>query len=259
MPELPDVEVIKKNCEKHILNKRIVKVYKRDPKTVKPDEGLLNKTLVGKTFTKIFRHGKHMFIRSGNSTYILMHFGMTGDVAFYSKDSEEPEYTGLRFDFEDESSFSYICVRKLGKLDLIDKIEDYISGQSLGKDALKYSEREFVDYLKNKRGSIKSALMDQKSIAGIGNIYSDEIMYHANIYPGRKVIDMSEKEMKRIYLIMKKVLQNAIDNEAEPERMPKNYLVKRRKEGENCGICNGKIEKKKISGRSSYFCPEHQK
>ncbi len=259
MPELPDVEVIKRNCEKHILNKKIANVYKRDSKTVKPDEKFLNETLIGKSSKEVSRQGKHMFVQLDNSRYILMHFGMTGKVAFYLKKEKEPDHTGLRIDFEDGSSFSYICVRKLGKLDIIDNMEDYISRGSLGKDALDYSEEEFVDFLKNKRGVIKSALMDQNNIAGIGNIYSDEIMYQTDIHPGKKVNDLSEKEMKKLYSQMKDVLQKAINSEADPGKMPKRYLINRRKEGEKCGICNGKIVKRKIGGRSSYFCQKHQK
>jgi formamidopyrimidine-DNA glycosylase len=259
LPELPDVELIKRRCEEKIINKKIVSVYRRDTKVVKPDETVLSKTLTGHHFSKILRHGKHMFIRLDKGTNLLMHFGMTGDVVFYSSNSEEPEHTSLRIDFEDESSFSYICVRRLGKVDLIRDINDYISEQSLGKDALEYNKKEFTDFLKNKRGSIKSALMDQNNIAGIGNIYSDEIMYQAGIYPGKRINDLNEKNITKVYSAMKAVLQTAIDYGAEPEKMPQNYLIKRRKEGESCGICDGKITKKKISGKTSYFCTVHQK
>lgn len=259
MPELPDVELIKRRCEGKIINKKIENVCRIDTKVVKPDENVLSENLVGHSFSKILRHGKHMFIELNDETYLLMHFGMTGEIVFYTKYSEEPQHTSLRIDFEDESSFSYTCVRRLGKIDLIDDVDDYISDQSLGKDALTYTEKEFTNFLKNKRGSVKGALMDQNSIAGIGNIYSDEIMYHAGIHPGKRVNDLSDKAIRNIYSTMKKVLQTAIDFDAEPGKMPDNYLIRRRKEGENCGICDGKIVKKKISGRSSYFCTKHQK
>ncbi|MGC9384050.1 MAG: Fpg/Nei family DNA glycosylase [Kosmotogaceae bacterium] len=259
MPELPDVELIKRRCEEKIINKKIVGVYRRDTKVVKPDEKVLSKILVGYSFNKILRHGKHMFIKLVKGANLLMHFGMTGDVVFYSSHSEEPEHTSLRIDFEDESSFSYICVRRLGKVDLISDINDYISEQSLGKDALEYNKKEFTDFLENKRGSIKSALMDQNNIAGIGNIYSDEIMYQAGIYPGKRINDLNEKNIRKVYSAMKSVLQTAIECGAEPDKMPDNYLIKRRKEGKSCGICDGKITKKKINGRTSYFCTVHQK
>ncbi|MEA2066727.1 MAG: DNA-formamidopyrimidine glycosylase family protein [Thermotogota bacterium] len=259
MPELPDVELIKRRCEEKIINKKIVSVYRRDTKVVKPDEKVLSKSLVGHSFRKILRHGKYMFVRLGKETNLLMHFGITGDVVFYSSNSEEPKHTSLRIDFEDDSSFSYICVRRLGKVKLLSDINDYISEQSLGKDALEYNKKEFTDFLKNKRGSIKSALMDQNNIAGIGNIYSDEIMYQAGIYPGKRISDLNEKNIIKIYSAMKTVLQTAIDSGAEPDKMPDNYLIRRRKEGEHCGICDGKIAKKKISGRTSYFCTDHQK
>ncbi|MBD3296998.1 MAG: DNA-formamidopyrimidine glycosylase, partial [Candidatus Omnitrophica bacterium] len=126
-------------------------------------------------------------------------------------------------------------------------------------DALEISRTEFEDRIEKKNGSIKSALMDQKLMAGVGNIYADEILFQSHIEPGRKVPDLSEKDMRTIYRNMGRVLKKAVEKKADPEKFPRSWLIPSRDKGGKCPRCGGGLKKKKISGRSTYFCPGCQK
>jgi formamidopyrimidine-DNA glycosylase len=100
--------------------------------------------------------------------------------------------------------------------------------------------------------------MNQKRIAGIGNIYSDEILYNAKIYPGSKCSELSDKEIARLYSNMRKVLKRAIQDKADPEKMPRTYLIGHRKDNTECPRCGGRIKKTSFSGRGAYFCGKCQ-
>ena len=149
----------------------------------------------------------------------------------------------------------------LGKVDLIDDIGEYIKKKKLGIDPLedKLNLKDFYKLFNNRSGSIKSALMNQNILAGIGNIYSDEILFQAGIHPAANIKKLKESDLKNIYHKMNSVLKKAISVNAEPDELPKTYLVENRKNGEDCPKCNGKIKKQTIGGRSSYFCTKHQK
>ncbi|MFW5699947.1 MAG: zinc finger domain-containing protein, partial [Bacteroidota bacterium] len=102
-------------------------------------------------------------------------------------------------------------------------------------------------------------LMDQSMIAGLGNVYVDEILFQCRIHPKAKVKDLSGKDYKKLFNIMHKVVDKAIEVDADPDKLPTSYLTGKRREGEKCPSCDGKIEKIKVGGRSGYYCPECQK
>jgi formamidopyrimidine-DNA glycosylase len=184
---------------------------------------------------------------------------MTGDVKYYKKECSDPGHSAMIFSFQDGHKLAIIGVRKFGKVVLAEGREEFIETRGLGPDALSLDEEGFVEMMEAKRGRIKSALMDQKAISGIGNIYSDEILYHAGIKPDKKVSGLRREDLETVYEIMISVLTNAIENDVDPCKMPENYLIRRREAGAICGICGGKIENIKIGERSAYFCPKHQR
>lgn len=175
------------------------------------------------------------------------------------QNQEIPKYSHLVLSFDDHSHLAYTCRRKLGKIWLASGVETFKEDHSLGNDALEFTWKEFNELLQKKKGSIKSLLMDQHNISGIGNVYADEIVYQCRIHPKTKVEKLTEKERKDIFKQISKVLNIVIKNEDKRKDLQSNFLAPHRKEGANCPDCSGEVEKIKISGRSTYFCSSCQK
>jgi len=217
--------------------------------------------LKNKEFISTSRHGKYLFAKTGNDNYLVFHFGMTGDLKYFKSKEETPKHTRLMISFSNGYHLAFDDQRKFGTIRLISDPEKFTEKKNLGPDPLtkNFKEKAFLEIFKKKTGTIKSALMDQKNIAGIGNIYSDEILFHSAIHPNTSLKKLNEKKLKNIFNSMKRVLKKAITADAELKNIPKSFLLNHRKSGEKCPKCNGKIESRKIAGRSSYFCAKHQK
>lgn len=257
MPELPEVEVYRSYLAHTVLHKKIksVDIYKPEILTFSPDKIA---KLKGKSFEDTHRHGKYCFLKISSNVYLVLHFGMTGSIDYY-RGEDDPSYSAVVFSFYEGHKFSVITKRKLGKIYLSSDIKEFIEQKNLGPDAYELGKKEFISILHGKKGKLKSALMDQSSIAGIGNIYSDEILYQSNLRPDKPVENLDDKAIRRIYAKMQSVLKTSIKHKTDFDKMPRNYLLHRRKPGSACGKCRGSIDKTEISGRSTYYCPQHQR
>jgi len=262
MPELPEVEIFKKYFNSTSLNKEIENV---DVYTKKMLKGISSRSfrmsLKNEMFTKTGRHAKYLFAHTNTDKVLVLHFGMTGSLKYYKNDEEKPAYTRMQINFRNGFHLAYECPRKLGKIYFIDNVQKFIEKKKLGPDPLAkdFNLPLFRKILDVKRGTIKSALMDQKTISGLGNIYSDEILFHSGIHPASKTEKLSDDHIKKIYHMVNMVLNKVIDVNGDMSRMPGIYLLLMRTAGEYCPRCTGKIRKKSIGGRSSYFCDKHQK
>lgn len=188
-----------------------------------------------------------------------MHFGMTGDLKYLKESEDAPDYTKCSFVFNNRHKLHYISKRKLGHVEMTENLDDFIQKKELGPDALDISEDDFVSLLKEKKSMVKSALMDQSVISGIGNVYADEILFQCKIHPKQKTTALSGSDFKNLYKNTRKVLEKAIEKNADPTKLPKSYLLPNREEGNDCPRCDGKIEKIKTGGRTGYYCPSCQK
>ena len=262
MPELPEVEIYRSRLAHAALHKVIAKVeadFENYGRIFEASKKALA-SLEGESFEKALRHGKYCLLEATCEKVLVLHFGMTGDIKYYKKYNSNPEHSAMIFSFQDGQKLAVISVRKFGKVILAESREEFIEKRGLGPDALSLDEEGFVEIFEAKRGRIKSSLMDQKTISGIGNIYSDEILYHAGIKPNAKLRDLGREDLESIYEKMISVLNTAIEIGADfREKLPESYLINRREAGAICGICGGKIENVKIGGRSAYFCPRHQR
>lgn len=258
MPELPDVEIYRKTAEK-ARNKKIKKVTSFDTSFDRVHEKDVEKYFKDKKITKTQRRGKHLFLNSSGNAVIIMHFGMTGDLQYISDNDELPNYTKLELLFDDNDKLAYISKRKLGFVEVTDNLNKFIEENEIGKDAYDLSKQEFMDLLKSKKSMIKPALMNQSVTAGIGNVYSDEILYQCGFHPKTKISDLDDEDWEKLYQKMEEVMRTAIDRNAQPSQLPEGYLTRYRKEGEKCPKCDGTIKKMKISGRGMYYCPTCQK
>ncbi len=260
MPELPDVEVFKHRLT-DALDKRIDTVAVQNRRVLAGlSPGRLQADLAGHRFRATRRHGKHLFAQIDAGPWLAMHFGMTGEIKYFTGDDPAPDFDRLRIDFVNGAHLAYYDQRLLGRLRLIDDPDRFIADKPLGPDALDpdFDYHAFHAAIGGARGGIKAVLMDQAVIAGIGNTYSDEILFQAGIHPKTKVADLEPRARQRVYRAMKAVLKKAITREADPDKLPADYLIPHRRAGATCPRCGGKVARVSLGGRSSYFCPRCQ-
>ncbi len=260
MPELPDVEVFKKYMNSTALHKKIDKVKIENTKILEDIKvENLKEKLKGSKFIETIRYGKYLFVQIDNGEFLLIHFGMTGYLKYFKNKDSKPSHERMILEMNNGYNLAFSNQRLLGKINLVDSYKDYIKSHELGPDALKIEKDQFKKLFNQRPAYIKSILMDQSKICGIGNIYSDEICYQMNIHPKTKSDNLEESEVEELYEKMISILEEAIYKKSKDNNLPEDWLIPKRSEGNECPKCKGKIKKIKISGRSSYYCPVCQK
>lgn len=261
MPELPDVEVMKQYLDATALHQEIagVEVKARD-ETLFPETPVerLAAGLEGRTFQSTRRHGKYLLVELDAPRWLVLHFGMTGDLKYFKHEDKEPEYDRFLVHFANGYHLAYVSQRKIGEIEFVDSPQALVEEKDLGPDAAALELDEFKQLLSGRRGMIKSALMDQQLLAGIGNVYSDEILFQVGVHPRTQVGDLPEETIERIYRAMNEVLETAVEHRAIPDDFPQGYIVPHRHGDGRCPRCGAELRHVKVSGRTAYYCPEHQ-
>jgi len=288
MPELPEVETTVRGLQKRIVDKIIVDFWSNHKNAIKKPESFssFKERIIGEKVKEIKRIGKNIIIHLVSGKILLIHQKMTGHLLvgkwelkegkFVSKNKSFEDrynkYIHHMFYFKDGSMMAFSDLRKFAKIELYSK-EEFLKAEvnSLGPDP--FTEGFNVKYLKKvfskKRTPIKKVLMEQELIAGIGNIYSDEILWETKINPLKIASEVSEEELKKIIKATRKILNKGIEsggdsfsdyrnidgNKGSFEKFQKVY----QKEGEPCSRCKIKIKRIKVGGRSAHFCPNCQK
>ncbi len=262
MPELPEVAFFKKYFEKNALKRKIVSVEIRNPKILRgiSPEGL-KKELAGRAFSAARQHGKYLFAKIEDAGWLIMHFGMTGSLKYSESKADESKYARMIIGFDEGGFLAYVNQRMIGWVGFTADPGEFISQKGIGPSALDkgLDFDEFKNRLLRKKRGVKPALMDQDFVAGIGNIYSDEILFQSRIHPGKKVRELNEKDLRTIFKKTKEVLRTAVERNADTEQFPEKYLLHDRKKGAKCPRCGHKWETMKFSGRTAFFCPKCQK
>jgi formamidopyrimidine-DNA glycosylase len=259
MPELPDVQVYKEYLDSTSLHHEVIRVDVSDDRILEgTSKRGLTRVVKGRAFQSARRHGKHLFVLLDQGEWLHVHFGMTGRLLYYKKGDKEPNHARVIFGFANGYHLAVVSQRLFGNLGLVNDPESFISEQKLGPDALDISQEKYVEILSDRRGFIKGALMNQSVIAGIGNIYSDEILFQARLLPDRRVGDLDASMLGDLWRTGRDVLKAAIEARADVDRMPSDWLLPHRSEGEKCPACGGKVSSKKVSGRRAYFCTNCQ-
>ena len=260
MPELPEVESFRKVIDRTSLNKKIEVARLASPNMLlKTKEKDLIRALEDNAFNETFRHGKFLFIKLKSEMTLMLHFGLTGDIVYVKAGDDPPEKFALKFHFEDDTDLFFTDTRKMGKIALVKDIDEFISERKYGTDALKIKEKDFVERIGKKKMAVKTALMDQKTLAGVGNEYSDEILFQTKIHPASTATALSEKQLKDIYKSMTTILKDAVKANANRDKLKQYFFLDNRKAGLKCPRCKGDTAFETIGGRSSYFCPKCQK
>ena len=280
MPELPEVETITKQLNKVLKNLKIKGVFLNWQKLIKGVKAKdLEKILKNKKIVKVFRRGKNILIELDNNLILLIHLKLTGRILYGEKEVvlKDP-YVRFYLIFDNEKIMALSDLRKFAKVvlfkkDQLNEIEDL---KEIGPEPL---ERTFtlekftalINQNKKRKKTIKEILMDQKIIAGIGNIYANEILWEAKINPLKSIRELTEKEIKKLFLSIKKILNLAIEHNGSTisDEMYRDIFGKEgrygeirkvyQKEGEKCLRCGAAILKTIQANRSTFYCPKCQK
>lgn len=258
MPELSEVETFKKYFDKTSIGLVVKDVKIKDERILKVPKEVFVTTLKDKKFEETIRHGKYLLIHC-ETLFLIMHFGMTGDLEYFENVKDEPKYTKVLFQFTNGHFLSYISQRLFGHLDITNSIEDFLKKKKLGPDAYKMNYNEFKKTLVKRTAIMKSALLNQSIFAGIGNIYSDEILFQCKLNPKRKINTLDENELNDLFQNIKTVLKYGIDFKGQLKDYSKDLLIPHRSKDGNCPNCTSKLERYEISGRHGFFCPKCQK
>jgi len=281
MPELPEVETTVRGLRKTITGLTIKDVWtdlatkdKRKHDTVANPKyfKVFKKEIVGKKILSIERQAKNILINISGGKTILVHMKMTGHLLFNNKD----KFVHVIFTFSNKKYLAFSDMRKFGKITLLNTktAHDTKHLKNIGPEPLdkNFTAKKLEEKLKTKpSGKIKTVLMDQSVVAGIGNIYSDEILWQAEIHPEKRVSKIKEAEFKKIFKAMQKILTKSIKaggdsmsdyiNISGEKGKFQFYHQAYRRTGEKCKKknCKGIILRKMINSRSAHFCSVHQR
>lgn len=286
MPELPEVETIRRDLEKKILNKKIVQINIKLSRIIKNKTADFKKILINNKFTKLERLGKLLIIHTSQPEKLLLaHLKMTGQLIYKKQDkiiggghSDKNQildfpnrHTRVVFKFIDGSFLFFNDQRTFGYLEIINKNQLANKTRNYGVDLMngKLEFEWFKAKIKSRKTSIKAVLLDQKFLAGIGNIYADEILFQARIKPWRKASSLNIQEVKNIFKAIKPILNKAIkfrgttfNNYRDSDGNKGDFLRLLKvfgRSGEPCKRCKtGIIRKNKVAGRGTHYCDNCQ-
>jgi len=258
MPEFPEVETFRRYIEQTSLERPIIRARVKNPIIIKgANERELIDAMEGGEFLSARRHGKQLFLELSGGKWLTWHFGMTGKPVCFDSMVEEPRHNRFLFTFED-GFLAFNDPRLFGRIGIIDSPEKFIRHKGLGPDALSMTEGQFIDIFGKSRGVAKNALMDQHKLAGVGNIYSDEILFQCHLAPHADIQSLEWRDLRHIYQTMSMVLSESIRAGAKFSRLPPSYLLHHRRKGATCPLCSRTLERRTIGGRTAYFCTDCQ-
>jgi formamidopyrimidine-DNA glycosylase len=260
VPELPEVEIFKRYLDATSLHQRIDDVDVKNTYVLKETSAReLARGLKGRRFESSRRHGKHLFVRSDGELWLRLHFGMTGSLQYFKNDERVSRHARVVFVFANNHRLAFDDQRQFGEIELLNDIDEFLKEHALGPDALKVDLREFRKILGKRRGTVKSVLLNQRIIAGIGNLYADEILFRVRMHPATEVSQLSDKTLTKLFRAIHYVLRQAIAAKANTNQMPQSWLLPHRGKGGKCPRCGRGLKSATISGRTAWFCPHCQK
>lgn len=274
MPELPEVETIKQVIEPQIQGLKIINaIIKRPEVTAYPTADIFRKRITGQTFMGMSRRGKFLSMHLDSGDQIVLHLRMTGRLLLAPHDYPKEKHTHIIFQLNNGKELRFSDMRRFGRFWLLQQGETdtYTGISKLGFEPFdpEFSAAYLKTKLEKRKKAIKTCLLDQNIVAGIGNIYADEILFAAGIHPARPTNSLNAKEWESLATAIPKRLSYFIEkNKITPEE----YLETRGQEYRNtpflqvyghadkpCLICAAKLCRTVIGGRSSVYCPVCQK
>jgi formamidopyrimidine-DNA glycosylase len=198
-------------------------------------------------------------VRAGDELWLRLHFGMTGWLQYLKRNEEPPKTARVLFSFANNRRLAFDDQRKFGEIEVIKDIDEFLQTRGLGPDALGISLSQFEAILGKHRGAVKAILLNQQLIAGIGNLYADEILFRVRMHPATEAVRLSDKDLTGLFRAMRYVLEKAIALKTDFNRLPKSWLLTHRGKGGRCPRCRRALKSAMIGGRTAWFCPHCQK
>jgi formamidopyrimidine-DNA glycosylase len=273
MPELPEVETIRKTLKKLVSNKQIDNVTVYWPKIIKNpvDVEQFVDALKQEVIIDVGRRGKFLIIYTTHYA-LVSHLRMEGKYALYPKEEPMDKHTHVIFRFTDGTELRYRDVRKFGTMHLYQKGDEFLHPPLIELGPEPFSDEFTIDYLamklKKTNRKIKTALLDQKAFVGLGNIYVDEALFRAGIHPERLASTLTENEIEKLHEEIVATLSEAVKKGGSTIRSYVNSqgeigmfqleLLAYGRKGEPCKRCGTPIEKTVVGGRGTHYCPNCQ-
>jgi len=276
MPELPEVETVRRSLEPNLLGKKIIDIKVNMPKLIKipaGDASAFTNNLIGCTFKEIKRRGKYLLFILDNNQTLVIHLRMTGRLLYVEKEVPIEKHTHFIFSLDDGYELRFHDIRQFGLIYLVASQEvGLITGlKTMGPEPLSedFTLKCFKEALRGKKQRAKVFLLDQRCVAGIGNIYADEILFQAGIHPDETVDKLTAEKIKALWEAIKDRLQAGVEHRGSSIKdyvdgfgqagTFQHQLKVYGKSGQACLKCGTQIERIKVGGRSTSYCPKCQK
>jgi formamidopyrimidine-DNA glycosylase len=259
MPELPDVEAERRYFARHAAGRRVGRVVVADPVVVRnAAAGALDDALRGRVFGEPGRLGKWLLCWT-DGPGLLLHFGMTGELVSAADERERHRWDRVIVELADGTEIRYRNMRKLGGVWLAhdDGEATAILGH-LGPDALTIARPAFLARLGRRRGGVKAALLDQRFVAGVGNLVADEVLWQARLHPRRRIETLTADDRVRLSRVLRSVVKEWVERyEAVPRKRSWLYPVRGVPDAA-CPRCRTRLERIVAAGRTTWLCPSCQ-
>jgi len=273
MPELPEVETVARGLREHALGKCFESVEVRHPAVIVGPPDAFAQSLGGRRIEAVERKGKVLFVelaRDGEPPrYLVVRLGMTGQLTIQRREAALEPHTHLRIALVGgEKELRFRDVRRFGNLRCLarEELDKFLA--KLGPDAERATVDEFLAAMRGRRGALKSWLMNQQALAGLGNIYADEALFDARLHPLAEAGRVSRAKALALYRAVRKILARAVERQGtsfrdylDIEGRPGRFRIRLKvyqRTGEPCRRCGSAIRRVVITGRSSHFCPRCQ-
>lgn len=269
MPELPEVETIRAHLVPRVIGRTVEALALPHPEVVRgPSPSFVASELPGRRIEGLWRRGKYLVFDLSGGLSLVFHFRMSGHLLLQRQGDPPDAYLRASFALDDGSELRYCDARKLGGFWLVKDVSTVLS--ALGPEPLTddFTAATLYDRLKRRRAPIKALLLDQRFLAGVGNIYADEALFEAGISPLRPATSLTEAESAQLHCALQAVLRQALGHRGtsirdyrDPQGMPgthQHYLRAYGRQGQPCPRCGTPIERLALRGRSAHRCPHCQ-
>ncbi len=261
MPELPDVEAVVRMLRRRVVGGRIERVRILDHAVVRsPTASAFVRRLRGRVIQRVYRRGKYLLLSLGRGTTVVGHLRMTGDLIVVPRDSPIQRHTRLVIGL-DGKDIRFVDPRRFGHVDLVatHALSSFEGLRDLGVEPLSsaFTQELLQDFVRARRGSLKAFLLRQNLVAGVGNIYADEILFQARLRPDRRTGSLRASEVRRLHQAIRSALRRGIEASSGHGGVAGDLVDVRVRDG-TCPRGHRGLRTVSVGGRTSYFCPRCQ-